>query len=100
MTVSDRGIIQAAAGGVTRLDEQIPEQVFGFEIQNNAPNFVHGVRDFEKELVYWNYLDVSDDSTTQSFPNTVLVFNYRNNTWAKFRDNITCFGPSQFQPGS
>lgn len=97
MTVSDRGIIQAAANGVTRLDEQIPEQVFSFEIQNSAPNFVHGIRDFEKELVYWNYLDTSNASTTQSYPNTVLLFNYRNNTWAKFRDTITCFGPAQFQ---
>lgn len=99
MTVSDRGIIQAAANGVTRLDEQIPEQVFGFEIQNSAPNFVHGIRDFEKELVYWNYLDTTDQSTTQFYPNTVLLFNYRNNTWAKFRDTITCFGPAQFQFG-
>jgi len=99
MAVSDRGIIQAAANGVTRLDEQIPEQVFSFEIQNSAPNFVHGVRDFEKELVYWNYLDTSNASTTQTYPNTVLLFNYRNNTWAKFRDTITCFGTSQFQFG-
>jgi hypothetical protein len=97
MTISDRGIIQAAANGVTRLDEQIPEQIFSFEIQNSAPNFVHGIRDFEKELVYWNYLDTSNASMTQSYPNTVLVFNYRNNTWAKFRDTITCFGPAQFQ---
>jgi hypothetical protein len=99
MAVSDRGVIQAAANGVTRLDDQIPEQVFSFEIQNNAPNFVHGIRDFEKELVYWNYVDTSNSSTTQSYPNTVLVFNYRNNTWAKFRDTITCFGPAQFQFG-
>jgi len=97
MAVSDRGIIQAAASGVTRLDDQIPEQVFGFEIQNSAPNFVHGIRDFEKELVYWNYLDTSNASTTQAFPNTTLVYNYKNSTWAKFRDSITCFGPAQFQ---
>lgn len=99
MGVSDRGIIQAAANGVSRLDEQIPEQVFSFEIQNEAPNFVHGIRDFEKELVYWNYLDTANASTTQTYPNTVLLFNYRNNTWAKFRDTITCFGTSQFQFG-
>lgn len=99
MAVSDRGIIQAAANGITRLDDQIPEQVFSFEIQNSAPNFVHGIRDFEKELVYWNYVDTSNASTTQSYPNTVLVFNYRNNTWAKFRDTITCFGTAQFQFG-
>lgn len=99
MAVSDRGIIQAAANGITRLDDQIPEQVFSFEIQNSAPNFVHGIRDFEKELVYWNYLDTSNASTTQSYPNTVLLFNYRNNTWAKLRDTITCFGTAQFQFG-
>ena len=99
MVVSDRGIIQAAANGVTRLDDQIPEQVFSFEIQNSAPNFVHGVREFEKELVYWNYVDTANASTTQSYPNSVLIFNYRNNTWAKNRDTITCFGTSQFQFG-
>ncbi len=99
MAVSDRGIIQAAANGVNRLDEQIPEEVFSFEIQNSAPNFVHGIRDFEKELVYWNYLDTSNSSATQSYPNTTLVFNYRNNTWAKFRDTITCFGICQFMFG-
>jgi hypothetical protein len=99
MVVSDRGIIQAAANGVTRLDDQIPEQVFSFEIQNQAPNFVHGIRHFERELVYWNFIDTSNASMNQSYPNTVLVFNYRNNSWAKFRDTITCFGTSQFQFG-
>ena len=99
MAVSDRGIIQASANGITRLDNQIPEQIFGFEIQNSAPNFVHGIRDFQKELVYWNYVDIANSSTTQSFPNTVILFNYKNNTWAKLRDNITCFGPAQFQFG-
>jgi hypothetical protein len=100
LAVSDRGIIQASASGVTRIDDQIPEQAFSFQIQNDAPNFVHGIRDFEKELVYWNYLDVSNNPTkTQTYPNTVLVYNYKNNTWAKFRDTITCFGPSQFMFG-
>ncbi len=99
MTVSNRGIIQASASGISRIDEQIPETIFSFEIQNSAPNFVHGARDFEKELVYWNYFDVSSQQPFQNFPATVLVFNYRNNTWAQFRDSITCFGPAQFQFG-
>jgi Ubiquitin-activating enzyme E1 FCCH domain len=97
MTVSDRGIIQASAAGLTRLDEQIPETAFSFEIQNNAPDFVHGARDFEKEVVYWNYYDTTDPGEFQVFPNTTLLFNYKNNTWAQFRDTITCFGPGQFQ---
>lgn len=99
MAVSNRGIIEAGVSGVKRLDEQIPDIAFGFEIQNKSPNFVHGIRDFEKELVYWNYLDSSQAAETQNFPNTVLLFNYRNNTWALFRDTITCFGIAQFQFG-
>lgn len=98
MTVGDRGIIEASAGGVKRLDEAIPETVFGFDKSNDAPNFVHGVRDYEKELVYWNYLEPNEEAS-QAFPNTVLLFNYRNNTWAQFRDSITCFGVAQFQFG-
>lgn len=99
MAVSDRGIIQAGANGITRLDDAIPETIFSFEIQNSAPNFVHGVRDFEKEVVYWNYVDTSSSQIFQNYPTTVLLFNYKNNTWAQFRDTITCFGTSQFQFG-
>lgn len=99
MAVSDRGIIQAGSNGITRLDDQIPDTVFSFGIQNNAPDFVHGARDYEKELVYWNYLDQSSASKTQVFPNTTLLFNYKNNTWAKFRDTITAFGTGQFNLG-
>lgn len=99
MTVSDRGIISASAGGLKRIDEQIPETIFGFQIQNSAPDFVHGIRDFEKELVYWNYIDTSNLGIFQVFPNTTLVYNYKNDTWAQFRDTITCFGPSQFTFG-
>ena len=97
MAVSDRGVIQASASGLSRLDDAIPETVFGFEIQNNAPDFVHGIRDFEKEIVYWNYYDTTNPGEFQVFPNTTLLFNYRNNTWAQFRDTITCFGTAQFQ---
>jgi hypothetical protein len=97
MAVSDRGVIQASASGLSRLDDAIPETVFSFEIQNNAPDFVHGVRDFEKEVVYWNYYDTTNPGLFQVFPNTTLLFNYKNNTWAQFRDTITCFGTAQFQ---
>lgn len=99
MAVSDRGIIQAGAGGIKRLDDQIPDKVFSFDIQNNGPDYVHGIRDFQKEVVYWNYIDTSDSEQFQLVPNKVLLFNYRNNTWALLRDSITCFGTSQFEFG-
>jgi hypothetical protein len=97
--ISDRGVIESSAGGVNRIDEQIPETAFSFDITSGEPNFVHGARDFERELIYWNYLDTSNSAPTQTWPNTTLVYNYVNNTWAKFRDTITCFGPTQLQLG-
>jgi hypothetical protein len=99
LAIGGRGIIKAQAGAVGRIDEQIPDTSFGFQIQNNSPDFVHGVRDFEKELVFWNYFDDTDEDATQVWPNTTLVYNYQNNTWAQFRDTITCFGTGQFQFG-
>jgi hypothetical protein len=104
LAISNRGVIQAGANGIKRIDEQIPETIFSFEIQNQAPNFVHGIRDFEKELVYWNYFDTGEPQDeqpqqTQVWPNAVLLYNYQNNTWAQYRDTITCFGTGQFQFG-
>lgn len=108
--VSNRGITSASAGGLDRIDENIPETAFSMQISSpldntNNQNFVHGIRDFEKELVYWNYIDSSiidsnlNTSSDDIFPNSVLLYNYRNGTWATFRDNVTCFGIAQFSLG-
>ncbi len=110
LQVSNRGITSASAGGLDRIDENIPETAFSMQISSpiantNNQNFVHGIRDFEKELVYWNYIDSSlispwvNTATQPIFPNSVLLYNYRNNTWAIFRDNVTCFGIAQFSTG-
>jgi hypothetical protein len=109
LAVSDRGIVSASAGGLDRIDENIPETAFSMQINSaiagtNNQNFVHGIRDFEKEVVYWNYIDSAKISpvivaANPIFPNTTLLFNYKNNTWATFRDNITCFGVAQFLTG-
>jgi len=109
LSVSNRGIISASAAGLERIDEQIPETAFSMQIGSstaalNNQNFVHGIRDFEKEVVYWNYIDSSVVrpevySSGTVFPNTVLLFNYRNNTYAQFRDSVTTFGISQFSTG-
>jgi hypothetical protein len=110
LSVTNRGVVSASAGGLDRIDENIPDTAFSMQIGSpiagtNNQNFVHGIRDFQKELVYWNYIDSSTISPHQNmpsdqiFPDTVLLYNYRNGTWALFRDSITCFGPAQFSTG-
>ncbi len=90
LAVGDKAIIQSNSVTCQRIDQDIPDQVFSMNNANNGPKRVHGVRDFYKELVTWTYS--SSQSDDHYFPDQQLVFNYKNNTWAKFRGNITAFG--------
>jgi len=96
LAVGNRAIITSSGVNVTRIDEKIPDKVFTFKNNQQGVERVQGARDFQQELVYWNYSDVNDQNPDQYFPNKVLVLNYRNHTWADYRDNVTCFGI--FQP--
>lgn len=90
--VGDRAIIAATSQGVERIDLKIPNIVFSFRNQNQGTARVHGIRDFQRELVFWCFNDSTDTGTSQVFPNKTLLYNYRNNTWAVFRNNVTTFG--------
>lgn len=89
LAVGDKAIIASNSNNVERIDLDVPDTVFGFANQNNGKERVHGVRDFRKEIVFWTY---PDGNTNAIFPNRVLIYNYRNASWATFRDNVTCFG--------
>lgn len=92
-SVGDRAIISATSENVQRIDNQIPDIVFEFRNLQNGLERVHGIRDYRKELVFWCY---SDGNLNKKFPTNTLVYNYKNNTFAIFRNNVTCFGI--FQP--
>lgn len=94
--VGDRAIVSATGTNVQRIDEQIPDIVFNFRNSNAGTQRVHGIRDFQRELVFWNYVDSNQVASNQVFPNKVLLFNYKNSTYGIFRDNVTAFGI--FQP--
>lgn len=98
LAVGDRALIAADSNKVTRIDLQIPDQIFYFQNQNDGVKRVQGIRNYQKEIVYWCYADATTESgpgTPTVYPNRVLLFNYRNNTWAVFRDNVTSFGTFQ-----
>ncbi len=98
-TIGDRAIIASNSITVDRIDLQIPDTVFEFRNSSEGLIRIQGIRNFEKELVYWCYNDAQfsfvSDTQNQYFPNKVLVYNYRNNTYAIFRDNVTAFGTFQ-----
>lgn len=98
LAVGDKAITNANSLGVNRIDLKIPDQIFDFKNANNGVQRVSGIRDYQRELVFWNFADANTqaaDATDVIFPNKVLVYNYRNSTWALFNDSITRFGTFQ-----
>lgn len=98
-SVGDRAITSATSNTVIRIDEQIPDQVFDFLNRDSGVKRVWGIRDFQRELAFWCYPDDNDLEPTQYFPNKSLLFNYRNNTYAIFRNTVTAFGYFQLING-
>lgn len=89
LQVGNTAITSATAVTVNRIDEKIPDLVFNMRNADNGLARIHGIRDFEREMVFWCY---SDSQLAGKYPNKTLVYNYRNNTYAIFRENIMCFG--------
>lgn len=78
-----------------RIDQVIPDEIFNIHQNVDGPKRTCGIRDFFKECAYFSY--VSDlintsDMAKVFFPNKIMVYNYRNNTFSFFDDNVTCFG--------
>lgn len=87
--VGNVGIHSCNGANVERIDHKIPNFVFDFHNGNQGVERVHGIRDYTTEMVYWTIPGAKDDPT---YPTRVLVYNYRNQTWAINDDTITAFG--------
>lgn len=87
--VGNVGIHNCNGINVRRIDEKIPDEVYKIHNDNKGPERVYGIRDFVPELVYWTFPAEQGEPT---FPTRVLVYNYKNQSWAFFNDSFTCFG--------
>lgn len=94
--VGNVGIIQCNGSNVERIDEKIPDEVFKIKNGSDGVQRVYGIRDYELEMVYWTF---PSGSSTGTYPDRVLVYNYRNKSWAFNDDSITCFGYYQLVTG-
>lgn len=87
------GVHQCNGVNVNRIDEKIPDFVFDISNVNNGTMRIQGIRDYFMEMVYWALPLSSKQSTTATiFPNAVLTYNYRSQSWGVNDDSITCFG--------
>lgn len=87
--IGNVGIHNCNGINVNRIDEKIPDEVFKIHNGNDGPERVYGIRDYYNEVVYWAF---PDDTNDPIYPTRVLLYNYRNNTWAFFNDSFTSFG--------
>jgi len=87
--VGNVGVHNCNGVNVVRIDEKIPDEVFKIHNGNDGPQRVYGIRDYFNELVYWTFPNATNAPV---FPTRILLYNYRNNTWAIFNDSFTCFG--------
>lgn len=91
LTIGNTGVHACNGANVERIDDKIPQNIFKIRDGNNGPKRVDGIRDYFTELVYWNYPS-SNQRSGQIFPDKMLVYNYKNNSWAINDDCITTFG--------
>jgi hypothetical protein len=91
LAIGNVGVHACNGSNVERIDENIPDNVFQIGFRNDGIERIHGIRDYFAECVYWTFPS-DNENFFFTYPNQVLVYNYRNQTWAYNDDSITAFG--------
>lgn len=91
LTFGNTGIHACNGQNVERIDQKIPDTIFEVQQTNLGPQRIAGIRDYYTEVDYWAFPDL-DASPGQKYPNKLLLYNYRNDSWAIFDDSFTAFG--------
>jgi len=95
--IGDKGIVECDSYKSHRIDVKIPDFVDHFTSENNGVYRVQGIRDFPNRLAYWTiplaqqYMPIAGTSD-DIYPNTRLIYNYENDSWALFNDSLTALG--------
>lgn len=89
LTIGPNGIILSSQVSAQRIDLQIPDQIFEFNLLSNGTQRVCAQRDFINEWIYFTYLD---NEVSYIYPNQTLQYNYRDDSWAIFNECYTTYG--------
>jgi len=96
MTRGSRGFIITSQTASTRFDLEIPDEVFEIRLPNNGTERVCSQRDYLSEWIYFTY---PVTSINYRFPTQTLQYNYRDDSWAIFRECYTTYGLFRKQTG-
>ena len=89
MVLGDRGIILSTQISSERVDLDMPDEVFKLNLTNNGAQRVTAQRDFINEWIYFSY---SSNSGALKFPDQTFQYNYRDQSWAIFKESYTAYG--------
>lgn len=100
----DKGILSRGARGFLntsqvesrRIDLEIPDEVFQLRLTQNGNERVTAVRDYINEWIYFTY---PVNYINYRYPTQTLQYNYRDNSWAIFRESYTAYGSFRKQTG-
>ena len=92
LSVAAQGICACNGSNIERVDDKIPQDVFNLRTINNGIIRIAGIRDYEAEVVYWTWPNDSQPTNSSVYPNKILVYNYKNGTWAYNDDCVTAWG--------
>ena len=111
--VGGTGIHGCDSVNVNRIDQKIPDEVFGIQNANEGRSRVYGIRDYWNQLVYWTFPFVGVDNQqayddeegeiptySLTYPNRILVYSYIDEAYSYFIDSFTAFGYYQKQTPS
>ena len=85
ISVGGRGIIATDTKSISRIDNNIIEEIENIEFTSIAASQSCGSRDIKREFVYLSYVE-----NMGSFPTKSFVFNYNNNSFALLDEKLTC----------
>lgn len=91
LAIGNTGVHACSGANVERIDDAIPDEIFKIIDKDEGVMRVAGIRDYFAEMVYWIFPSTSGQNVSD-FPDTILAYNYANNTWAFFDDTYTSFG--------
>lgn len=96
ISCGSRGIIITSQTQAQRIDLDIPDQVFQFDLTANGPERITAQRDYINEWIYLTYVCNEFES---KFPNQTLQYNYRDQSWALLNESYTTYGQFRRQTG-
>jgi len=96
ITRGNRGFLITSQKECARIDVEIPDEVFEFNLKDNGVERVCAQRDFQNEWIYFTY---PGERETYKFPNQTLLYNYRDSSWAIFYEAYTTYGQFKRQTG-